>query len=161
MVFYTEYDSPVGRLLLTSDGTSLTGLWMNSQPRPILKMEQNDSLPLFDSVRSWLDAYFQGQLPETDFPLSPDGTDFQRKVWQILLRIPHGKTTTYGSIAKEIAPNMSAQAVGGAVGKNPISIIIPCHRVVGTKGQLTGYAGGLDKKIWLLRHEDWLKEETQ
>lgn len=161
MVFFTEYPSPIGRLLLTSDGDSLTGLWMESQACPFSQMERCDQLPLFRPVRQWLDAYFRGESPAADFPLSPAGTDFQKQVWDILLRIPYGETITYGQIAKELSPNMSAQAVGGALGRNPISIIIPCHRVVGVNGKLTGYTGGLDKKILLLRHEGWLKEETK
>lgn len=157
MIFFTEYTSPLGRLLLTSDGNALTGLWLESQPRPTAEMQRSDDLPLFDSVRSWLDSYFQGIHPKAVFPISPAGTEFQQKVWKLLLRIPYGETTTYGTIAKEIAPNMSAQAIGGAVGRNPISIIIPCHRVVGANGQLTGYAGGLKNKKWLLIHEEETK----
>lgn len=153
-MFYTEYDSPLGPLLLTSDGKTLTGLWMETQPRPPIELLRDDDSPLFARVKGWLDDYFRGEIAEINFPLSPDGTDFQRQVWNILLTIPYGKTTTYGTIAKQIAPHMSAQAVGQAVGRNPISIIIPCHRVVGTNGKLTGYTGGLDKKIWLLRHEE-------
>lgn len=152
-MYSTEYASPLGILLLTSDGYALTGLWMQTQSRPQMELTRRDCLPLFAQVRLWLDQYFMGAMPEITFPLSPAGTDFQGKVWEILLRIPYGKTITYGDIAREIAPNMSAQAVGGAVGRNPISIIIPCHRVIGANGQLTGYTGGLDKKIWLLRHE--------
>lgn len=150
---FTTYRSPVGELLLTSDGSALTGLWMETQPHPRQELARNDDLPLFAQVRLWLDGYFRGEAPEICFPLSPAGTDFQRQVWEMLLKIPYGSTTTYGAIAREISPRMSAQAVGGAVGRNPISMIIPCHRCLGAKGQLTGYAGGLDKKIWLLRHE--------
>ena len=111
--------------------------------------------------KNWLDSYFSGDPAEVTFPLNPHGTAFQKQVWEILLTIPYGKTTTYGAIAREMArragrEKMSAQAVGQAVGKNPISILIPCHRVVGVNGKLTGYAGGLDRKEWLLRHEGWL-----
>ena len=120
-------------------------------------MKFRDELPVFLIVRAWLDGYFTGRKPEINFPIAPSGSDFQKKVWQLLLKIPYGGTDTYGAIAKAISPTMSAQAVGGAVGRNPISIIIPCHRCVGTGGKLVGYTGGLDKKIWLLRHEEETK----
>ena len=157
MRFCSEYPSPIGVLLLTSDGTGLTGLWMDTQPPRETTMERRDDLPLFASVRRWLDAYFEGSPPAPNFPLAPSGTAFQQRVWQLLLQIPYGHTTTYGTIARSISPTMSAQAVGGAVGKNPIGIIIPCHRCIGSQGQLTGYSGGLDKKKWLLRHEEETK----
>ena len=157
MVYFAEYDSPVGKLLLTCDGESLTGLWMDREP-PKGSLEGH---PVLEKAKAWLDAYFRGEILEISFPLAPVGTDFQKKVWNILLTIPFGQTRTYGDIAREIAAllgkeKMSAQAVGGAVGSNPISIVIPCHRVVGAKGQLTGYAWGIEKKAWLLRHEGWL-----
>lgn len=161
MPFCTTYQSPLGEILLTSDGNSLTGLWMNTQPRPEMALIPEDSLPLFLLVGQWLDAYFQGETQAVDFPLSPAGSAFQKQVWKMLLQIPYGETTTYGALAKQISPTMAPQAVGGAVGANPISIIIPCHRVVGAKGKLTGYAGGLEKKIWLLTHEGWLKEDIK
>ena len=157
MQFCTEYPSPIGVLLLTSDGKALTGLRMDTQPPPEAAMERRDDLPLFASARRWLDAYLEGKPQTLDFPLAPAGTAFQQRVWQLLLQIPYGHTTTYGAIARSISPTMSAQAVGGAVGKNPIGIIIPCHRCIGSQGQLTGYAGGLDKKKWLLRHEEETK----
>ena len=157
MSFYTIFPSPIGSLLLTSDGQALTGLWMQTQIPPSMPMERADELPLFRQVRSWLDSYFAGDAPAADFPIAPDGTGFQQVVWQRLLRIPYGHTVTYGAIAREISPTMSAQAVGGAVGRNPISIIIPCHRCIGAKGQLTGYAGGLEIKKWLLHHEEETK----
>lgn len=153
MDFCTKYPSPLGELLLTSDGAALTGLWMDTQNPPCAGGRYDD-LPLFTPVRAWLDDYFRGQPRDVDFPLRPAGTDFQRQVWELLLTIPFGQTRSYGNIARQISPSMSAQAVGGAVGRNPISIIIPCHRVIGAKGQLTGYTGGLDKKIWLLAHEE-------
>lgn len=158
MPFSTHYHSPLGSLFLTSDGEALTGLWMQTQPIPKAEYTEREDLPVFADTRRWLDDYFLGNTPDIHIlPLSPAGTEFQRRVWDILLRIPYGETTTYGQIAKEISPTMSAQAVGGAVGANPISIIIPCHRVVGACGKLTGYTGGLDKKIWLLRHEEVMK----
>ena len=155
MIFYTVYESALGSLYMTSDGIYLTGLWMR---KPAEVCVYRDDLPVFDEVRRWLDEYFQGNPPGiSSLPLSPAGTPFQKQVWEILKTIPYGETTTYGAIAKKISPTMSAQAVGQAVGKNPISIIIPCHRCLGTNKKLTGYAGGLDKKEWLLRHEEVLK----
>ena len=156
MLHFTTYDSPLGEILLLSDGIALTGLdfeghWPDCQRIP-------GALPVFAEVNAWLDAYFRGEEPEITFPVAPAGTAFQEMVWEILLTIPKGQTRSYGDIAREMAQRlgkekMSAQAVGQAVGRNPISIIIPCHRVVGAKGQLTGYASGLEKKIWLLNHE--------
>jgi len=154
MTFFTRFPSPIGLLHLTSDGQSLTGLYMPAQRFNVSQWEQADDLPIFDAVKVWLESYFTGKPGTVGFPLSPAGTAFQRKVWEILLTIPYGQTTTYGAIAKSLGEKMSAQAVGQAVGKNPVSIIIPCHRVVGAKGQLTGYAGGLENKQWLLRHEE-------
>jgi methylated-DNA-[protein]-cysteine S-methyltransferase len=151
-MYVSRYDSPIGKLLLTCNDRGLTGLYMN---REVTRQEDH---PVFQETVAWLDAYFRGECPPVTVPLALEGTPFQRIVWTILQTIPYGETRSYGSIAKEVAAvlgkdKMSAQAVGQAVGKNPISILIPCHRVVGAKGQLTGYAGGLDKKIWLLRHE--------
>lgn len=151
---YCEYSSPVGRLYLTADAGGLTGIWMHP--------EKTEDFPVLSEGKAWLDTYFSGDPAQITFPLNPHGTAFQRQVWDILLTIPYGQTTTYGAIAREMAirmgkEKMSAQAMGQAVGKNPIGILIPCHRVVGANGKLTGYAGGLDKKEWLLRHEGWLK----
>lgn len=161
-MYYAEYDSPVGKLLLTSDGEALTGLWMN---REMPEGSGEEPLVLLQ-VRQWLDAYFRGEPEEPSFPLKPEGTPFQRMIWKMLLEIPFGQTRTYGELAREAAfrmgrEKMSAQAVGGAVGRNPISIVIPCHRIIGGSGSLTGYAGGLDKKEWLLTHEGWIKEKKK
>lgn len=153
MKYTTNYPSPLGNLLLVSDGKALTGLWMDTESPELGETECRD-VSVFTAVRAWLDDYFRGMPRCIDFPLSPAGTAFQKQVWGILLSIPFGQTRTYGQIAHEIHPGMSPQAAGSAVGRNPISIIIPCHRVIGTKGQLTGYAGGLDKKVWLLQHEE-------
>ena len=156
MLQFAIYPSPLGSLLLLSDGTSLTGIYMGY---PVSVEAEEGDCPVLRQTEAWLDAYFRGENPEPDgIPLLPKGTPFQEEVWQILKTIPYGQTRSYGDIAREMAQRlgkekMSAQAVGQAVGSNPISIIIPCHRVVGAKGQLTGYAGGLDKKIWLLTHE--------
>lgn len=163
MEFYTQYASPLGQLTLRSDGTALTGLWMEGQKyfsgiEPA--WQRRDDLPLFAAARQWLDDYFAGAQPDvSSLPLSLQGTAFRQEVWQLLLEIPYGATTTYGALAAQLAQrrgmaHFSAQAVGSAVGKNPISILVPCHRVVGSGGALTGYAGGLPRKTWLLHHEE-------
>lgn len=154
MIYFAHYPSPIGSLTLTSDGRALTGLcFRNPEPH----WEQMENLSIFNSVRRWLDAYFAGNPRNVDFPLSPAGTAFQRRVWALLEQIPYGQTTTYGSLAKQLGDSMSAQAVGQAVGRNPLCIVIPCHRCLGAKGQLTGYAWGIERKQWLLRHEEETK----
>lgn len=157
MGYFTIYASPIGNLLLLSDGNALTGLYLEPQlPPEDIGMQQNE-LPLFLSVRAWLNGYFSGEKPAVTFPLLPTGTAFQQQVWKMLRTIPYGETVSYGQLARQLSSTMSAQAIGGAVGKNPISIIIPCHRCLGARGQLTGYAGGLQNKQWLLRHEEETK----
>lgn len=163
MYYKTTYPSPIGLLTLASDGENLIGLWMEGQQyfadTVPGEMIERDDLAVFVLARNWLARYFSGEKPEiSEIPLAPVGGEFRKIVWKILAEIPCGKVTTYGDIAKRVAKTcgvsrMSAQAVGGAVKHNPISIILPCHRVVGSKGALTGYAGGIDKKIWLLNHE--------
>lgn len=155
-MYCTEYDSPIGTLLLTCRENGLTGLWMNRLP-PEDGCRREDH-PIFLEAKRWLDRYFRGENPSVTVPLAPEGTPFRQQVWQLLRAIPYGESRSYGDLARQMAAilgkeNMSAQAIGQAVGSNPISIFIPCHRVVGAKGQLTGYAGGIDKKIWLLRQE--------
>ena len=145
-------------MIIASDGEAICGVWFYGQkhfpsPDDFIK---NDDLAIFSDVKEWLDEYFNGLNPRIDFKLKLDGTNFQLKVWKILSEIPYGETVTYGEIAQKISPTMSAQAVGGAVGHNPISILIPCHRVLGADGKLTGYAGGIDKKIELLKIENIL-----
>ena len=152
-MYSTKYSSPIGEILLLSDGDNLCGLSFDSQKKDVDSIE-NDDLEIFKKVIGWLDDYFDGQNPKIDFDLKVSGTDFRLKVWELLSEIPYGETVTYGEIASRISPTMSAQAVGGAVGANPIAIIIPCHRVLGKNGKLTGYAGGLDRKIELLKIED-------
>ena len=159
----TDYASPVGRIKLAADGEGLVGLWLEGQKyfagTVKEEMTEDRELGIFKNTKDWLDRYFAGKKPNSsELLLAPLGGEFRQGVWEILCQIPYGRLTTYGDIAKKMAKNMnretmSAQAVGGAVGHNPISIIIPCHRVVGTTGSLTGYAGGIDKKIWLLKHE--------
>ena len=161
MVSTCHYDSPLGGILLAADEIGLTGLWFDGEKYfadhlPAGHAEQET--PMLAETKRWLDVYFTGKEPDFTPPLHPIGSAFRRLVWELLLQIPYGKTTTYGAIARQLAekqglPHMSAQAVGGAVGHNEISIIIPCHRVVGTNGSLTGYAGGIDKKMKLLELE--------
>lgn len=161
MQYIKHYDSPMGDLLLVADDIGLTGLWIEDQKYLGLCLEpehEEADCPAFEKAIEWLDIYFSGKEPDFMPPIHMIGTEFRKAVWEILLEIPYGKTTTYGKIAEQIAAKkgikrMSAQAVGGAVGNNEISIIIPCHRVVGTNGSLTGYAGGIDKKIRLLEIE--------
>lgn len=156
MLFYTEYPSPVGTLTLAGDGDRLTGLWIGGQKYfPVSlpsRSVRRDGLPVFDRTRAWLDRYFAGARPAPDeLPLAPRGTPFQQRVWRRLMAIPCGGTVTYGALAEALGS--SPRAVGGAVGRNPISIVIPCHRVVGADGSLTGYAGGLAAKRRLLELE--------
>ena len=163
MYFFSKYESPLGWLTLASDGEALCGLWIEGQKHfghlMVDDAVRDQCAMPFPDCREWLDAYFAGANPPLGvFPLAAQGTDFQMAVWQCLCEIPYGQVVSYGEIAKEIASRQgkergSALAVGGAVGHNPISIIIPCHRVVGADGSLTGYAGGLERKEWLLRHE--------
>lgn len=163
MQYINYYDSPVGKLYIASDGESILGLWLEGQKYFCDKFNLaeaiEEQLPIFETVKSWLDRYFRGERPEmNELPLAPIGSPFRQKVWKILCDIPYGETMTYGAIAKKVASlenrtSMSGQAVGGAVGHNPISIIIPCHRVVGANGDLTGYAGGIDNKVMLLELE--------
>ena len=161
MDYINHYDSPIGGITLASDGTALTGLWFDDQKYfgdTLTEEYEETNLPVFAKATEWLDIYFSGRNPGFIPPLSMRTTAFRRRVWEIMLEIPFGQTMTYGQIAAQIAkekdlPHMSAQAVGGAVGRNSISLIIPCHRVVGTDGSLTGYAGGIDKKIALLELE--------
>lgn len=156
-----DYESPLGKMLLAADDTALTGAWFYGQryfARGLEGAEKNagagapaDS-PVLLAARCWLDAYFAGECPcMADVPLTPRGTAFQRRVWDALLAIPYGETLTYGELAAEL--RSSPRAIGAAVGKNPISVIIPCHRVVGADGSLAGYAGGLDRKRALLEFE--------
>ena len=163
MVYTSHYDSPIGTLLLAERDGKLVGLWMEGQKYFLGSLreetQERESSPVLRQAGLWLDRYFAGKRPAiSELPLTPIGSEFRKEVWQVLCEIPYGETTTYGEISQKIAARrrlerMSAQAVGGAVGHNPISIIVPCHRVVGSNGSLTGYAGGLQKKIKLLTHE--------
>lgn len=163
MIYATQYHSPVGKITFAGNENGLIGLWIEGQKYFLGKikepMQEKEDLEIFSKTRNWLDRYFHGERPLiSEIRLKPEGSVFQKEVWKLLCEIPYGEVTTYGDIAKKVAKKlgketMSAQAVGGAVGHNPIAIIIPCHRVVGSNGSMTGYAGGIDKKIKLLRHE--------
>jgi methylated-DNA-[protein]-cysteine S-methyltransferase len=163
MYYSTTYPSPVGLITLARDGDNLTGLWIAGQKYhgdtiPEARIEKS-GMPVFTAAKRWLDNYFAGKKPAiSELPLAPIGGAFRQDVWAILCEIPYGEVITYGSIARKMAAKMnrermSSQAVGGAVGHNPISIIIPCHRVVGSNGSLTGYAGGIRTKVKLLEME--------
>ena len=163
MYYFTTYNSMIGKIYIVSDVENIVGVWLEGQKyfQAGLKENpvENSELQVLKAAKHWLEDYFAGKCLQISLlPLKPQGSEFRQVVWQILCEIPYGQTTTYGAISKEAAKrlgkkSMSAQAVGGAVGHNPISIIIPCHRVVGSDGSLTGYAGGIDKKIKLLQHE--------
>ena len=166
MQYTATYPSPLGEILLASDDEGLTGLWFDQQKYYAQKLAPEHvqkETPAIQQTLKWLDLYFAGREPGFLPPLHLIGTPFQKDVWRILLQIPYGKTTTYGEIAQKIAAqrglaHMSAHAVGGAISHNEISLIIPCHRVVGKSGSLTGYAGGIDRKIYLLKLEGGYKE---
>ena len=159
MNIFAYYDSPLGRITIAADGDAVCGVWFAGQKYyPELSGYAEADCAALKACRRWLDLYFTGREPDFLPPLAPKGSPFRQAVWAELLKIPYGETTTYGAIAAALArqrglDSMSAQAVGGAVGHNPISILIPCHRVVGTGGSLTGYAGGVDRKLFLLELE--------
>lgn len=168
MYQFTIDSSPLGRLTMASDGKNLTGLWIEGQKYFEAQnscigsgeIGEERQLPVFDEAKDWLRQYFAGEKPLiSELPLCPEGSRFRQEVWKLLCQIPYGEVTTYGALAQKMAAqmgknHMSAQAVGGAVSHNPVSIIIPCHRVVGADGSLTGYAGGTERKLWLLEHEE-------
>lgn len=163
MYYCTVYPAPIGNITLASDGDHLVGLWLEGQKyygNTISEtMIENSDLPIFNAVKKWLERYFGGEKPAvSELPLRPEGSEFRQGVWEILCEIPYGEVMTYREIAQKMAvrmnkKRMSSQAVGGAVGHNPISILIPCHRVVGSNGSLTGYAGGIPIKVKLLELE--------
>lgn len=167
MVLVQHYESPLGGITYSSDGEALTGLWFDGQKyfgesileRGGVRVEADErEVPVLAQTRRWLDEYFSGRTPGFTPQLRLQGTPFRRAVWEILLTIPYGRTVTYGEMASRLAlqrgeRHMSAQAVGGAVGHNPVSLIVPCHRVTGSDGSLVGYAGGVDRKARLLEME--------
>lgn len=157
--WYCLVDTPLGKAMASAEADALTGFWFVGQkyfPQNLESWTEAADYPVFAALRQWLDEYFAGRNPVRGFPLAPHGTPFQRAVWDILLTIPYGKLSTYGAIARQLTARSGtscSRAVGGAVGHNPLSLLIPCHRVVGSQGKLTGYAGGLEKKRALLRLE--------
>jgi methylated-DNA-[protein]-cysteine S-methyltransferase len=154
MIYYTWINSPVNELLLTSDGRSLTGLYLKGQKHfPTITPDWNETEEPFDQVQQQLKEYFTHQRQTFDLPLNPQGTDFQQQVWKLLRQIPFSQTLSYGALAQMLGQPNASRAVGAANGRNPISIIVPCHRVIASNGNLTGYAGGVDRKQWLLNHE--------
>lgn len=163
MLYTSTYKSPIGNLLIAAKDNKLVGLWIENQKYYLSdfkeEIEVADNLEILVRTKKWLDGYFNGKRPNiNELDINLIGSEFRKSVWKILKNIPYGEIITYNDIAKELAKQkgisrMSAQAVGGAVGHNPISIIIPCHRVVGSNGSLTGYAGGIEKKLYLLEHE--------
>ena len=152
-MYYTELDTQLGRVIIAAEDDGLTGLWFEGQQYfpDITGWERKNDYPIFVNVEKWLEIYFSGGQPELNFKLAPKGTAFQEQVWNELLKIPHGAYNTYGGIAKRLGS--SPRAVGNAVGHNPISLIIPCHRVIGSNRSLTGYAGGLERKKKLIALE--------
>lgn len=170
MIYYTTYDSCLGKLFLVSENDKLIGLWIEGQKHFLStinkeEMIEKEDLDIFIKTKDWLDRYFKGKKTSVDeIEINPKGNIFRKTIWEILLEIPYGEVMTYGDIAKIVCKrlnkkNMSGQAIGGAVSNNPISIIIPCHRVVGVNKKLTGYAGGLNNKIKLLQHEGFNLDE--
>ncbi|MBE5807048.1 MAG: methylated-DNA--[protein]-cysteine S-methyltransferase [Clostridiales bacterium] len=154
MTYIHHVDSPLGGITMASDGDALTGLWFDGQrhfPKALAGRAELTYLPVFEQAEAWLRIYFSGRDPGFTPPLSLSGTPFRTSVWDMLLSIPFGQTATYGQLAERLGS--AARAVGGAVGRNPVSLIVPCHRVVGADGRLTGYAGGLERKTYLLRLE--------
>lgn len=168
MQYTSRYQSPLGSILLAADETGLTGLWFMGQKYFAASLDpenQERKIPVLAKAGHWLDIYFSGKEPEFQVPLHITGTKFQQKVWKLLCGIPYGETVTYGELARLIAAQdktgrISAQAVGGAVGRNPVCVMVPCHRVIGSDGSLTGYAGGVERKAALLRMESESRENT-
>lgn len=163
-IYTHNYQSPLGEIVIASDDTAITGLWLVGQRHFDIELEgciTDKDLPIFDEVSRWLDIYFTGNNPGEIPAVRMNGTPFQLEVWQILQAVPYGKLITYREIAELIAKKrgitkMSARAVGNAVGRNPVSILVPCHRVVGSDGKMTGYAGGIERKVKLLKLENAL-----
>jgi methylated-DNA-[protein]-cysteine S-methyltransferase len=156
MSYYRWIESPLGKLLLVSDGSAIAGLYLAGQkyfPHQIESRSEDSQLEIFMQTQKQLEEYFTHQRRHFDLPINLDGTEFQRQVWQCLREIPFGETISYGTLAQQVGQPNAARAVGAANGRNPISIIVPCHRVIATNGKLTGYAGGIDRKQWLLNHE--------
>src|SRR5882672_8280714 len=159
---YSLLESPIGELLLTGDGESVTGIWMQSHRAEwrLTKTLRRDDAALA-AARAQLTEYFAGERTDFDFPLAPEGTGFQRKVWNALCHIPYGETISYGELARRIGQPTAARAVGLANGSNPLPIVVPCHRVIGADGSMTGFGGGIERKRWLLAHEKRYSKASQ
>ncbi len=156
MTDYKWLESPLGALLLTGDGRSLTGLYLKGQkhfPQQTSAWRESVRADLFDRAEEQLAEYFTHQRQRFDLPVAPRGTDFQKQVWQLLSQIPFGETLSYGALAQQLGQPTASRAVGAANGRNPVAIVVPCHRVIAASGKLTGYAGGIERKQWLLDHE--------
>ena len=157
MIYFTFYESPIQLLRLVSDGRSLIGLYMMSEKHHLIPQSdwlEDDYVAPFPETKQQLTAYFAGSLTKFDLPLKMQGTIFQQRIWEALKTIPYGTTMSYGELAQQIGQPNASRAVGLANGRNPVSIIVPCHRVIGANGKLTGYGGGIERKQWLLKHED-------
>jgi methylated-DNA-[protein]-cysteine S-methyltransferase len=158
MISYTQVDSPIGRLILKTDGEALTGVYFDLPSEPPRELEQwvrNPSAGPLPIATRQLEEYFRGERREFDVPLVMHGTEFQKRAWHNLLEIPYGATRSYGEQARRIGNPSASRAVGLANGRNPIPIIVPCHRVIGADGSLTGFGGGIERKRWLLAHEGY------
>ena len=161
-VAYDVVQSPIGRLILASDGTALVGVWMaNASPSDAGWSRLKGDDDILAQTREELDEYFDGRRRTFDVPLAPNGTEFQRSVWTALTKIPFGTTISYGDLARQLGKEAAVRAVGAANGRNPIPVIVPCHRVIGSDGSLTGFGGGLPRKKWLLQHEKALPEQGE
>ena len=159
---YDEIATPIGRLIVASDGVAIPGVWMaNADPADERWQHRRGTDALLAEARAELTAYFEGRLREFTVPLAPNGTEFQRRVWSALTEIPYGTTISYAELARRVNNTAAVRAVGAANGRNPIPIIVPCHRVIGSDGSLTGFGGGLDRKRWLLQHENSLHASSQ
>jgi methylated-DNA-[protein]-cysteine S-methyltransferase len=155
---YDVIATPIGRLIVASDGVAISGVWMaNADPADERWQERRGTDALLSEARAELTAYFDGRLREFTVALAPNGTEFQRRVWSALTEIPYGTTISYTELARRVNNTAAVRAVGAANGRNPIPIIVPCHRVIGSDGSLTGFGGGLDRKRWLLQHENSLQ----
>jgi methylated-DNA-[protein]-cysteine S-methyltransferase len=153
-VLYDVVQTPIDRLVVASDGSAIVGVWMaNAEPDDVSWADRRGADSLLDEARRQLVAYFAGRLRAFDLPLAPNGTEFQRRVWTELTKIPFGATISYARLARRVSNAAAVRAVGAANGRNPIPIIVPCHRVIGSDGSLTGFGGGLHRKQWLLKHE--------
>lgn len=155
-LYTTTMPSPVGTLtLVASDAGLVAILWPDDNPKRVPLEDLNYQLnhPILRQTERQLNEYFAGERRRFDLPLDMRGTDFQKHVWELLLAIPFGETRTYGDLAKQLGDLNATRAVGAANGRNPISIVVPCHRVIGASGKLTGFAGGLEAKEFLLHHE--------